>query len=150
MAASSSRLRTVEDGSFGPIRASETDDLAFHLATVFGLIPYRRQQIVAILVQAINGARIFGTVFLGEGLECKLRDSPARRYRDVLQGFLHAALHGRNRSGRAPFSMKITRPGRAFKPASASGLGHPSRPPYCRRCLAWRAMLAASGGIGQN
>jgi hypothetical protein len=47
-----------------PIRASETDDLAFHLATVFGLIPYRRQQIVAILVQAINGARIFGTVFL--------------------------------------------------------------------------------------
>ena len=111
-------------------------DLAFHLATVFGLIPYRRQQIVAILVQAINGARIFGTVFLGEGLECKLRDSPARRYRDVLQGFLHAALHGRNCSGRAPFSMKITRPGRASKPASASGLGHPSRPPYCRRCLA--------------
>jgi hypothetical protein len=70
-----------------PIRASETDDLAFHLATVFGLIPYRRQQIVAILVQAINGARIFGTVFLAEGLECKLRDSPDRRYRDVLQAF---------------------------------------------------------------
>ena len=76
MAASSSRLRTVEDGSFGPIRASETDDLAFHLATVFGLIPYRRQQIVAILVQAINGARIFGTVFLGEGLECKAPRQP--------------------------------------------------------------------------
>jgi hypothetical protein len=37
---------------------------------------------------------------------------------------------------RIAFSMKITRPGRAFKPASASGLGHPSRPPYCRRCLA--------------
>jgi hypothetical protein len=40
MAASSSRLRTVEEGSFGPIRASATDALAFHLATVFGLIPY--------------------------------------------------------------------------------------------------------------
>jgi hypothetical protein len=44
--------------------------------------------------QAINGVRIFGNVFLGEGLWCKLRDSAARRHRDVLQGFLQAALHG--------------------------------------------------------
>jgi hypothetical protein len=37
--ASSSLLRTVEDGSFGPIAASAIEVLRFHLATVFGLIP---------------------------------------------------------------------------------------------------------------
>jgi hypothetical protein len=39
MAASSSLPGIVDDGSFGPIRASVTDDPAFHFATVFGLMP---------------------------------------------------------------------------------------------------------------
>lgn len=37
----SSTVRTVDFGSFGPVRRSSTELRAFHLATVFGLIPCR-------------------------------------------------------------------------------------------------------------
>ena len=37
--ASSSADRTVDLGSLGPVRRSETDFRDFHLATVFGLTP---------------------------------------------------------------------------------------------------------------
>ena len=37
--ASSSADRTVDPGSLGPVRRSETDFRDFHLATVFGLTP---------------------------------------------------------------------------------------------------------------
>ena len=39
--ASSPADRTVDLGSFGPVGRSETEVRAFHLATVFGLIPQR-------------------------------------------------------------------------------------------------------------
>ena len=39
--ASSSADRTVDLGSLGPVRRSETDFRAFHLAMVFGLTPWR-------------------------------------------------------------------------------------------------------------
>src|SRR4051812_22351561 len=39
--ASSSLESTVERGSFGPVRSSWTEGRFFHLATVFGLIPWR-------------------------------------------------------------------------------------------------------------
>ena len=41
MTASSSTVRIVDLGSFGPMGTSETAVRLFHLATVFGLIPYR-------------------------------------------------------------------------------------------------------------
>jgi len=41
MMASSSIVRTVDLGSFGPVRASEMEDRFFHLAIVFWLTPYR-------------------------------------------------------------------------------------------------------------
>jgi hypothetical protein len=39
MIASSSVVRTVEQGAFGPIAASAVVVRRFHFATVFGLIP---------------------------------------------------------------------------------------------------------------
>ena len=39
---SSSLLRTVNFGAFGPIGASRIDVLLFYFLTVFGLIPQRR------------------------------------------------------------------------------------------------------------
>ena len=39
MMASSSIVRTVDLGSFGPVRASQTDERFFHLAIVFWLTP---------------------------------------------------------------------------------------------------------------
>jgi hypothetical protein len=41
MTASCSIVRTLDFGSFGPVRRSSTELRVFHLATVFGLIPYR-------------------------------------------------------------------------------------------------------------
>ncbi|MCP1838606.1 hypothetical protein ACVIHI_000031 [Bradyrhizobium sp. USDA 4524] len=61
---------------------------------VLGREVVERQQNLLILEEAISSARLFGTVFLGEGFECKLRGDPARRHRDILQGFLQATLHG--------------------------------------------------------
>ena len=39
--ASSSSESTVECGSLGPVRSSWTEGRFFHLATVFGLMPWR-------------------------------------------------------------------------------------------------------------
>jgi hypothetical protein len=47
-----------------------------------------RRQIGAILDQTINGAGVFGAVFLGKGFECKLSGGSGRRHEP------HAALHG--------------------------------------------------------
>ena len=41
MIASSSIESTVERGCLGPVRSSWTEGRFFHLATVFGLIPWR-------------------------------------------------------------------------------------------------------------
>jgi len=46
MIASSSWLSTLERGTFGPIRASPVEVRRFHLATVFGLIPWRRARLL--------------------------------------------------------------------------------------------------------